>query len=368
MADEKVKDVMTKKVLTLDKNATLADVRNYFKRNPYYFVLPLVDANQNLIGIVSRRNFELYSASFSPSAKASKIMIKQAVTISPDASLNEALTKMNWYKISVLPVTKEKRVVGIITRHAITENQEMPLRFFTITSSKPPSLLRRIISFFLESIKLFFNFLMVIGVIIFAIGYLWYYVAPFLNSSPLNFISEVNGEINPGFPHWASKTITYEFSSNNPCSTQERADINSAFNILHNQTNGLLSFFENSGGKILISCYDSYDSRGASAWAAPWLNQYGQIEKATIDFYKIPPTGIECQTYPHLEIHEILHTLGFEDDFSSAQGVMYFGRTGEYWNPCNQLDTRIAECLKNIYSNGNVGNSCTGIPHKTYGG
>jgi hypothetical protein len=177
-----------------------------------------------------------------------------------------------------------------------------------------------------------------------------------------NILPEVNGEANPGFPYWSSKEITYSFDASYPCTAQKKAGILSAFEILNAKTNGLLSYVESSNGGLVIRCHDTVGS--ASGWAGPWLYSTGLIERATIDFYQIPAGSVECETYPTLELHEMLHTLGFEDDFSSSEGIMYYGPPGTYWNPCRQLDERIIECLKSVYSNGNQGSSCSGIPHK----
>jgi len=172
---------------------------------------------------------------------------------------------------------------------------------------------------------------------------------------------EITGQANPGFPYWPSKTITYSFDPNNLCDSKETANIKSAFEILHSETNGLLSYVETSNGKLVISCHNVV---GSASWGGPWLYPDKHIDRATIDFYQLPPGEVKCTTYPTLELHEILHTLGFEDDFSSSEGIMYYGPAGTYWNPCRKIDEDIVECLKDIYSNGEQGSSCSGIPHK----
>jgi hypothetical protein len=61
-------------------------------------------------------------------------------------------------------------------------------------------------------------------------------------------------------------------------------------------------------------------------------------------------------------MHEILHALGLEDA-SSGNNVMYQGNAGDDRGPCREMDIPMMNCLKNIYSNGHRGQSCTGIPH-----
>ncbi|MDD1670035.1 MAG: hypothetical protein LUQ67_01775, partial [Methanomicrobiales archaeon] len=173
----------------------------------------------------------------------------------------------------------------------------------------------------------------------------------------------INGDANPGFPYWPSGTINYTFDSANPCSVGKASNLARAFKIMHDKTDGLVSFVRSPDPDVTISCHDSLAALGATAWTSSWIDSRGFIHDATMDFYALPPGTTECDSYPSLEIHEILHALGFQDT-SSGSTVMNLGKAGADWSPCREMDASMVNCLKNIYSNGLRGQSCTGIPHK----
>ncbi|MDD1668052.1 MAG: hypothetical protein LUO96_06255 [Methanomicrobiales archaeon] len=173
----------------------------------------------------------------------------------------------------------------------------------------------------------------------------------------------INGKANPGFPYWPSGTITYWFDPDYPCSVGKTGNFLRAFKIINDRTDGLVSFQKSSDGVLSISCHDSLGAMGAAGWSSPWLSPSGSIHNATISVYRLPPGTYECDSYPTLEMHELLHVLGFENTASQGN-VMYPGTAEGSPNPCGELDAGIVNCLKNIYSNGKKGQSCSGIPHK----
>ncbi|MGA2934405.1 MAG: hypothetical protein ABSD81_04555 [Methanomicrobiales archaeon] len=182
-------------------------------------------------------------------------------------------------------------------------------------------------------------------------------------ASTKDLSSVINGEANPGFPYWPSGTITYWFDPDHACSFGKTGNFLRAFKIINDKTGGLVSFVKSSDGALSISCHDSLGAMNASSWSSPWISPSGLISGATIDTYKLPPGTSECDSYPTLEMREILHVFGFEDT-SSPGNVMYSGKGEGTLNPCGELDASIVNCLINIYSNGKRGLACTGIPHK----
>jgi hypothetical protein len=175
--------------------------------------------------------------------------------------------------------------------------------------------------------------------------------------------SVINGEANPGFPYWPSGNITYWFDPDHACSFRKTGNFLRAFKIIHEKTGGLVSFVESPDGKLSIRCHDSLGAMNASSWSSPWISPSGFISSATIDVYRLPPGTYECDSYPTLEMREILHVLGFGDT-SSPGNVMYSGTGGGPLYTCRELDAGIVNCLIHIYSNGKRGTACTGIPHK----
>jgi hypothetical protein len=172
----------------------------------------------------------------------------------------------------------------------------------------------------------------------------------------------INGDANPGFPYWPSGTITYTFDGAYPCSAGKTGNLARAFKIINDKTDGLVSFIKSPDAQLVIACHDFLATLGARAWTSTWFDDRGFIHDATIDFYTLPPGTSECDSYPSLEIHEILHVLGLQDT-SYGSNVMNLGRAGSDWSPCREMDANMVNCLKNIYSNGRKGQTCTGIPH-----
>ena len=80
---------------------------------------PVEDTKGNLVGLVSSRLI-LRHLIRNPKLKGKMkmvkdIMIKDPITIAPDASIIEAMTKMRENKIGSLPVVKNGELIGIIT-------------------------------------------------------------------------------------------------------------------------------------------------------------------------------------------------------------------------------------------------------------
>ena len=173
----------------------------------------------------------------------------------------------------------------------------------------------------------------------------------------------VNGKANPGFPYWASGTITYMFDPDHTCSVGKTQNFLRAFKIINDRTSGVVSFVQSPGGALSISCHDSLGAMGAISLASPMISPTGSISGAAIDVYRLPPGTSECDSYPTLELRDLLHVLGFEDS-SSPGNVLYSGTGEDPLNSCGGLDAGIVNCLMNIYSNGKKGQACTGLLHK----
>src|SRR2546421_1215548 len=78
--------------------------------------LAIAMAQQGGIGIVHRNlTIEQQAAEVDKVKRSESGMIVDPVTISPDAKISDALEVMRKYKISGVPVTKNKKLVGILT-------------------------------------------------------------------------------------------------------------------------------------------------------------------------------------------------------------------------------------------------------------
>jgi CBS domain-containing membrane protein len=121
-----VRDVMTRDVVTLDRNEKLS-VADDVMRLGRIRHLPVVDADGNLEGIVSQRDLFhsglLRALGYGLHAKQQAmdlLVLKEAMktdvaTVTPDAPLTQAATIMIERKIGCLVVVEDRKIVGILT-------------------------------------------------------------------------------------------------------------------------------------------------------------------------------------------------------------------------------------------------------------
>jgi len=121
----KVRDIMTRDVATLDWNDELGLADDIMKLGRIRH-LPVVDEGR-LVGIMSQR--DLFKASlasamgfgekakreFMKTVTVKEVMVDEVITISPEASIEEAARVILEKKIGCLPVTEEDNLVGLIT-------------------------------------------------------------------------------------------------------------------------------------------------------------------------------------------------------------------------------------------------------------
>jgi len=110
----KVKKRMAKKLVTTRKDATVADAINLMKKHSIRH-LPVVEDGE-LLGWVTERDIrEAYLASLIEQVSIGDIMIKDPITISPEANLEEAAEFLYRHGIGGLPVVDKGKLVGVIT-------------------------------------------------------------------------------------------------------------------------------------------------------------------------------------------------------------------------------------------------------------
>jgi CBS domain-containing protein len=110
----KVKDFMTKGVLTVDEEKTIFEAAELMSQKEVGDVVVLKGEIPR--GIVTERDFvrRVVAKKTSLDAKISDVMSKPLITISPEASLKEAARKMVNRGIRRLPVVEQHKLVGII--------------------------------------------------------------------------------------------------------------------------------------------------------------------------------------------------------------------------------------------------------------
>ncbi len=153
MEELKVRDIMQTDVLVVGPEASVRELADILAQNKISGV-PVVDAEQHVIGMVSEADVIVQDADLHfPyyiqlldsiiylqsvgkfeqrlrkmfGTKVADIMSREVISISPEASVHEAATLMADYKVNRLPVTEERRLLGILTRgdivRAIAENK-----------------------------------------------------------------------------------------------------------------------------------------------------------------------------------------------------------------------------------------------------
>jgi len=110
----KVKKRMAKKLVTTRKDATVADAINLMKKHSIRH-LPVVEDGEMLGWVTERDIREAYIASLIEQVSIGDIMIKDPITISPEANLEEAAELLYRHGIGGLPVVDKGKLVGVIT-------------------------------------------------------------------------------------------------------------------------------------------------------------------------------------------------------------------------------------------------------------
>jgi len=128
IAENKIADVMTRKVWCVKPSDKLERAHRLFQAHPIHH-LPVIDENGKLVGILSKSDFlkvnhmlalfdkqyEAYNQQLYRSMRVEEVMTKEVVSISPEASLSDAMKIFMQNRFHALPVVKHGTVVGILT-------------------------------------------------------------------------------------------------------------------------------------------------------------------------------------------------------------------------------------------------------------
>jgi ssRNA-specific RNase YbeY (16S rRNA maturation enzyme) len=159
-----------------------------------------------------------------------------------------------------------------------------------------------------------------------------------------------------GFVYYPNNPIAYTITD---CTMDRTRKIEQGLRLIEEATNNVLTFnYEGEEIGIDYTCYP-YVAPGDSGVAgtggpgASYIGEHKVLDNGEVSFYILPLLSgreyyEEC-SYPHVELHETLHALGF-DHMSS--GIM------NAEGSCDQLEPQIGECLEYIYSGGEQGTGC----------
>src|SRR3989337_2907312 len=120
-----VRDVMTTNVVTISSTTSLADARRIMDAHRVRR-LPVVDKGK-LMGLVTRdaldragpsqvTTFSIHELSYLLGKLTVKeVMVKDVVTVSADATVEEGVALARTRRVGALPVMEDNRLVGIVT-------------------------------------------------------------------------------------------------------------------------------------------------------------------------------------------------------------------------------------------------------------
>ncbi len=116
--DAKAKDVMQSRVMTATRQAKGRDMAVHFLSG-MFSGLPVIEAsNRELVGVVSE--FDLLKAVQEgkdlDTVKADDIMTKPPITVEEETAVKHVLEQMIKWNILRVPVVREKKLVGVISR------------------------------------------------------------------------------------------------------------------------------------------------------------------------------------------------------------------------------------------------------------
>ncbi|WP_038174967.1 MULTISPECIES: CBS domain-containing protein [Vibrio] len=120
----KVEDMMTRSPHTLLRSHNLADAKSMMEALDIRHV-PIVDANKQLLGVVSQRDVLAAqesslqnipeNQSYTLDTPLYEIMKTGVMTVAPQAGLKESAIYMQKHKVGCLPVVDRGELIGIIT-------------------------------------------------------------------------------------------------------------------------------------------------------------------------------------------------------------------------------------------------------------
>ncbi|NOX33765.1 MAG: CBS domain-containing protein [Deltaproteobacteria bacterium] len=108
-------DIMSYPVVSVDENTMVEEVAMIL-RDMGCTGVPVVDKDEHIVGVVSRRDFKKVRKANHMQSPIKAFMSRKVVTISHDKSAIEAAKLMIKHDIGRIPVMKDDKIIGIITR------------------------------------------------------------------------------------------------------------------------------------------------------------------------------------------------------------------------------------------------------------
>ena len=113
-----VRDLMTPKLVTVDKEETVAAAARLLSRNNVG-ALPVTSQGGKLVGMITDRDIAIrcVAANFDPNiTRVRTVMSAGAVTVGPEESELRAAKTMGRHQVRRLPVTENGKLVGMLSQ------------------------------------------------------------------------------------------------------------------------------------------------------------------------------------------------------------------------------------------------------------
>ena len=113
-----VRELMTSRLVTVDKEETVAAAARLLSRNNVG-ALPVTAQGGRLVGMITDRDIAIrcVAANFDPNiTRVRTIMSAGAVTVGPEESGLKAATPMGRHQVRRLPVTENGKLVGMLSQ------------------------------------------------------------------------------------------------------------------------------------------------------------------------------------------------------------------------------------------------------------
>ena len=108
-------DIMSYPVITVTENTRVEEVAMIL-RDMGCTGMPVVDRDEHVVGVISRRDFKKIRKAKQMQSPVKAFMSRNIVTIEHDKSAIEAAKLMIKHDIGRIPVMKDEKIIGIITR------------------------------------------------------------------------------------------------------------------------------------------------------------------------------------------------------------------------------------------------------------
>ena len=115
----KAKDVMTKDVISISPEATLSDAIELLVAKEISG-MPVVDAEEKMIGIISEKDILNFAFSGNlHNTKVKEVMSKNVTSFPPDADIDSIALVISERQFRRVPIVEKGKIAGIISRRDI---------------------------------------------------------------------------------------------------------------------------------------------------------------------------------------------------------------------------------------------------------